>query len=230
MSKTDPDSGEHPSLNPNGWTVLGIVSYSKELSGYQVKKWADFGPGFFNPSPSFSQVYNELKRLEDLGLVSSREALADETNARNRRLYRITPAGERALTNWAQNAPVDRAVLKHPMLMRVMLGSFNQPDKLKSMLAEHIERAELQSHQAAHYAQFAANDPYFAYVWVTLRWSERYYAAERTLAIELLKDIDLAAERFSKPAVLPDWFEAPMFPAESDEDSDGAPPNTGRVR
>ncbi|CAA0089386.1 Uncharacterised protein [Mycolicibacterium vanbaalenii] len=229
MSEAAPEADDHPSLNPNGWTVLGIVSYSKELSGYQVKKWADFGPGFFNLSPSFSQVYTELKRLEKLGLVSSRDALPDETNARNRRLYRITAAGERALAGWSQNAPVERPVLKHPMLMRVMLGHFNQPEILKSMLVEHIERADLQSRQAAHYAQFAANDPYFAYVWVALRWSERYYAAERTLAIELLKDIDLAAERYSKPTALPEWFEAPMFSDRVDDDSD-VPPNAGRIR
>jgi DNA-binding PadR family transcriptional regulator len=223
MSDTDLGADDNPSLKPNGWTVLGIVSYSKELSGYQVKKWADFGPGFFNPSPSFSQVYTELKHLEQLGLVSSRDALPDDTNARNRRLYRITEAGERALANWSRNAPVERPVLKHPMLTRVMLGHFNQPEILKSKLLEHIERADLQSRQAAHYAQFAANDPYFAYVWVALRWSERYYAAERTLAIELLKDIDLAAERYSRPKDRPEWFEAPVF------DSD-VPPNTDRVR
>jgi DNA-binding PadR family transcriptional regulator len=229
MSDTDPGADEYPSLKPNGWAVLGLVSYSKELSGYQVKKWADFGPGFFNPSPSFSQVYTELKHLEELGLVSSREALPDDTNARNRRLYRITEAGEQALANWSRNAPIELPVLKHPMLMRVMMGHFNQPDILKSMLIEHIERADRQSRQAAHYAQFAANDPYFAYVWVALRWSERYYAAERTLAMELLKDIDLAAERYSRPTDLPEWFEAPVFSDRVDVDAD-VPPNTGRIR
>jgi DNA-binding PadR family transcriptional regulator len=228
VSESEDGFDDYPSLNPNGWTILGIVSYSNETSGYQVKKWADFGPGFFYSSPSFSQVYNELKRLEELGLVSSREALPDSTNTHSRRVYRITAGGERALTNWARHAPVERSVLKHPMLMRVMLGHVNEPERMKALLIDHIDRSELQSHQAAHYAQFAANDPYFAYVWIALRWAERYYAAERTLALELLKDIDLAAERYERTTgQRPDWFEAPVF---SEHGDPGAPPNTGRIR
>lgn len=229
MSGTGSGAADYPPLSANGWTVLGIVSYSKELSGYQVKKWCDFGPGFFYLSPSFSQVYSELKRLEEMGLVGSRDALPDEKNARNRRLYHITEEGQRALSNWSRNAPVDRPVLKHPMLMRVILGHAGDPETLKAQLLEHIERADLQSRQAAHYAGFAANDPYFAYVWIALRWSERYYAAERTLAVELLKDIDLAAERFAQPAQRPDWFEAPVFSDRPNGDMD-PPPNTSRPR
>jgi DNA-binding PadR family transcriptional regulator len=216
------------SLTPNGWTVLGIVSFSDELSGYQLKKWADFGPGFFYVSPSFSQIYSELKKLEEMGLVASREADSHD-NSRNKRLYSITSAGKQALTDWARNSPVDRPVLKHPMLMRVMLGQFTEPENLKSILLEHIDRSELQSQQAAHYARFAGSDPYFAYVWIALRWAERYYAAERTLAIELLKDIELAAERFVETDPPPDWFEAAPFPGRGDEPAD-PPPNTSRLQ
>lgn len=230
MDSAPADEKDFPTLTANGWTVLGIVSFSSEISGYQLKKWADFGPGFFYSSPSFSQIYSELKKLESLGLVVSRDVQRDDTNARNRRLYRLTDAGQRALTNWARNAPVDLPVLKHPMLMRVMLGHFNDKESLKEMLLDHIERSDLESRQAAHYAQFAAGDPYFAYVWVTLRWAERYYAAERTLAVELLKDIDLAAERFPQGAPVPEWFEAPSFIDRSPDGRSDIPPNANRSK
>ncbi|CAN5493730.1 PadR family transcriptional regulator [soil metagenome] len=216
------------SLTPNGWTVLGMLSFSDGMSGYQLKKWADFGPGFFYVSPSFSQVYSELKKLEEIGLVISREADSDD-NSRNKRLYSITETGKRALIEWVRNSPVDRPVLKHPMLMRVMLGHFNERENLKSMLMEHIDRSELQSQQAAHYARFAGSDPNFAYVWIALRWAERYYAAERTLTIELLKDIELAAERFVEASPPPEWFEAPPFPGKGDGPAD-PPPNTSRLQ
>jgi len=221
--KSTVDSGG-VSLTANGWTVLGIVSFSEGLSGYQLKKWADFGPGFFYVSPSFSQIYSELKKLEQMGLVTSREATSDD-KSRNKRLYSITESGQQALTDWARNTPVERAVLKHPMLMRIMLGHFNTHDHLKEILHEHIERSDLQSRQAAHYAQFAGSDPYFAYVWIALRWAERYYAAERMLTVELLKDIELAAERFSHTDTPPEWFEAPPFPGEVEGVLD-PPPNT----
>lgn len=224
MDEEDHSEDNYPSLTPNGWTMLGIVSFSNGLSGYQVKRWADFGPGFFYLSPSFSQVYSELKKLEQMGLVSSRAATPEDEKSRNPRLYFITDAGTRALTNWSRHAPVDRPVLKHPVLMRVMLGHFNTQDGLKEMLLEHIERSDLQSHQAAHYAQFAASDPYFSYVWIALRWSERYYASERALAVELLKDIDLAAERFGETDSPPVWFEAAPYAGQSDP-----PPNTSKM-
>lgn len=229
MPESTADTPEYLPLTANGWIVLGIVSYSEEVSGYQVKKWADFGPGFFYLSPSFSQVYSELKKLEEIGLVASREALPDDTNSRNRRLYRITEAGTRALTDWSRGAPVERPVLKDPMIVRVMFGQFAGRDNLKARLDEYIEQAEIQSRQAAHYAQFAANDPYFAHVWIALRWAERYFAAERTLALELMKDIDLAADRFSSAAPRPAWFEAPASELAREGQQDD-PPNTSRVR
>src|ERR1700754_393447 len=117
--------GDVVTLTPNGWTVLGIVSFGNGLSGYQVKKWSDFGPGFFYVSPSFSQIYSELKKLEELGLVTSREAGSDD-NARNKRLYSQTSAGKQALTDWVRHSPVDRPVFHPPMLMRVMLGHLNE--------------------------------------------------------------------------------------------------------
>ncbi|MCX2931662.1 PadR family transcriptional regulator [Mycobacterium sp. CVI_P3] len=224
MAKKRSEQNDYPALTANGWTVLGIVSYSKEVSGYQLKKWADYGPGFFYLSPSFSQVYSELKRLEEMGLVISRESPAGGHNSRSKRLYRISAAGKRALMSWSRNAPVEAPVLKHPMLMRVMLGNMNTPERLREMLAEYIEQSDLKSREAAHYAKFTAAEPYFAYVWIALRWSERYYAAERTLAIELLKDLDLAAERFGATDSVPEWFEAPALPPalspESDDPSD----------
>ncbi|MBB3600389.1 DNA-binding PadR family transcriptional regulator [Mycolicibacterium sp. BK556] len=229
MTEVRPAEDEYPSLTANGWTVLGIVSYSNELTGYQLKKWADFGPGFFYLHPSFSQVYSELKRLEEMGLVASREDTTDESKSRSKRLYRITESGRQALRSWSRNAPVEMPVLKHPMLMRVMLGNFNARENLEQMLTEYIERSDLQSRQAAHYAQVAASDPFFAYVWISLRWAERYYAAERTLAQELLKDLDLAVARFKDTGTVPDWFQAPPLSGELDGEPD-APPNRGRPR
>ncbi|WP_431236821.1 PadR family transcriptional regulator [Mycolicibacterium aichiense] len=219
MAKNRSKQEDYPALTANGWTVLGIVSYSKELSGYQLKKWADYGPGFFYLSPSFSQIYSELKRLEEMGLVISRQAPGGGDKSRSKRLYRISVAGKRALMSWSQHAPVEPPVLKHPMLMRVMLGNLNTPERLREMLTEYIAQSDLKSREAAHYAKFTAAESYFAYVWITLRWSERYYAAERTLAIELLKDIDLAAERFGATDLVPEWFEAPALPFDLSRES-----------
>src|SRR3954462_6614469 len=106
-------------LPATGWAVLGLLSFGRELSGYDLKKWADSSLGFFYWSPAVSQIYGELKRLEGLGYITSREVPQDDL--RNKRVYAITGAGEEALTDWVQHAPVEPPVLKHGVLLRVWL-------------------------------------------------------------------------------------------------------------
>ena len=61
----------HPPLRATSWAVLGLLSFDEELSGYDVKKWADWSLRFFYWAPSYSQIYGELHKLEELGLVVS---------------------------------------------------------------------------------------------------------------------------------------------------------------
>jgi hypothetical protein len=43
----------------------------------------------------------------------------------------------------------------------------------------------------------ADDDPSFAYPAIVIRWGERYYAAERDLADELLRELDSLREHTS---------------------------------
>src|SRR6188472_1422015 len=89
-------------LRSTSYAVLGLLSFGRELSGFDMKRWADWSLKFFYWAPSFSQIYGELHKLEELGLVDSR---VDENKRpqrkrgeREKRVYRITPEGERAVT------------------------------------------------------------------------------------------------------------------------------------
>ena len=53
--------------------VLGLLSFGTELSGYDLKKWADHSLSLFFWSPASSQIYAELRRLEAPGYVTSRQ-------------------------------------------------------------------------------------------------------------------------------------------------------------
>ena len=53
------------------YALLGLLSFDRELSGYDLKKWADSSLRFFYWSPATSQIYVELKRLEKLGFVTA---------------------------------------------------------------------------------------------------------------------------------------------------------------
>ena len=96
--------------------------------------------------PSYSQIYTELKKLESLGLVTSR--VERDEGTRSRRLYKITPAGMAAVTDWTNNAPVDPPVLKHSVLLRVTFGHLSNPARLKELLQEHVAYAEGQVSQS----------------------------------------------------------------------------------
>ena len=97
----DSDQPGKPNLAATSWALLGMLSYEHELSGYDIRKWSDWSMQFFYGSPAYSQIYSELKKLEQLGLVTSR--VENSGGTRNRRLYKITasrpgrghPMGER---------------------------------------------------------------------------------------------------------------------------------------
>jgi len=61
-------------LPATGYAVLGLLSFGRELTGYELKQWADGSLRFFYWSPAVSQIYSELKRLE-IGPVVQREEI-----------------------------------------------------------------------------------------------------------------------------------------------------------
>ncbi|MCB0995054.1 MAG: PadR family transcriptional regulator, partial [Acidimicrobiales bacterium] len=81
---------EGPRITPTGYAVLGLLSFGRELSGYDLKKWADASLRFFYWSPAVSQIYGELKKLSTAGLVAEREVPVDDL--RNKRVYTLTDA------------------------------------------------------------------------------------------------------------------------------------------
>lgn len=204
-----------PNVTATGWALLGVLSYQDELSGYDIKKWTEWSLRFFYGSPAYSQIYTELKKLEDRGLLSSR--VDTDGGARSKRLYKITDAGSAALTEWADKAPVDPPQLKHNALLRVMFGHLSNPRRLKEIMQEHVAYADRMQREAAVEVRWAEVEPAWAYGRVVLQWAERYYAAEREMALSLIKDLDEAEESFAKasaerghgtPPLLRDyWYE-----------------------
>src|SRR4051794_1186388 len=125
-----------PDLPSTSYAVLGLLSGDRELSGYDLRKWASNSLHFFYWSPSLSHIYTELRRLEGLGFVSQRIEARGEL--RSRRLYRITPAGLEALRTWVRTAPVESTVLKRSVALRVWLGHLIGLSSVHEIVAEHV--------------------------------------------------------------------------------------------
>ena len=82
-------------LTPTGRVILGMLRLGKR-TGYEIKQIVDVSTRFFWAA-SYGQIYPELKRLEERGLVASR---SEPTGGRARTEYRLTATGERALDDW----------------------------------------------------------------------------------------------------------------------------------
>jgi len=153
----------HPPLRATSYAVLGLLSFGQELSGFDMKRWADWSLKFFYWAPSFSQIYGELHKLEELGLVASR--LDDNKHAqrkrgeREKRVYRITPAGERAVTAWTTEAEPEPAMLKHGIMLRTWLGHTAEPAKLREMVLAHRTQSEQMRVLALDHAEGASPVP-----------------------------------------------------------------------
>lgn len=124
-------------LTATSYAVLGLLSFGRELSGYELKQDADRTLEFFYRAPSMSQVYRELDRLTEAGLVKARSV--NRPGAPPGRVYRLTAQGRRALTKWVES-PAPRAELRHHPAFRLFLGHMANPAVLRRQLEDHRQR------------------------------------------------------------------------------------------
>ena len=178
-------------LATTAWAVLGLLSFGRELSGYELRKWADASVRFFYGSPAMSQIYRELRRLEARGYATSRPAPPEEP--RRKRLYRITPAGEAALSAWLRDTPLEAPVVRHGAALRVWLGHLSDPATLRRTVEAHRAFAVETLAEVSRARTIAEHEPAWTYPAIIERWGERYWAAERDAADALLADLDRVA-------------------------------------
>lgn len=162
-------------LSPTAYALLGLLSFGRELSGYELKRWADGSLRFFYAAPAMSQVYRELERLGHAGLVTAREVPGAGT--RVTRVHRITSEGTAALRQWL-DGQAGPPVLKHGVALRVFLGHLADRERLRATVAEHRARCEelLAEVEAVH--ADLGDDPTWHYARLVAEWGRTYYAAE----------------------------------------------------
>lgn len=177
-------------LPTTSYALLGLLSFGDDLSGYELKQRADRTLRFYWVSPAMSQVYTELARLTELGLVQAREDTTAPT--RSTRRYQITTTGKSDLQRWLSTAAVEFPALKHPIALRLLMGHLVQPETSGSMLEDYLaqlaeRRAEL---QAVH--DSLAVDPTSPvgrsrFPRMVADWGLDYYESERVMVEELIR-------------------------------------------
>ena len=87
-------------LSATAYVILGFVR-NEPRSGYEIKAVVDNSTRFFWAA-SYGQIYPELKRLSEAGLVTGSDS---PTGGRRRTVYEITADGEEELRAWLRQEP-----------------------------------------------------------------------------------------------------------------------------
>jgi DNA-binding PadR family transcriptional regulator len=122
-------------LTPTAKVILGMLSTGPK-SGYEVKGLVDRSTRFFWAA-SYGQIYPELRRLAEAGLIEGSEAHQGE---RRRTEYRLTGEGERVLRDWL-GVPPDVFEMRHEGMLKLFFADALEPrervQRLRDMEAQH---------------------------------------------------------------------------------------------
>ncbi|NJR66994.1 MAG: PadR family transcriptional regulator [Leptolyngbyaceae cyanobacterium CRU_2_3] len=119
-------------------------------SGYDLRKCFEGSVGFFWQA-SFQQIYRELGKLEEQGLVQS-EAIAQQGRP-DKKVFAVTAEGEAFLQAWIRT-PCEMAPIRDDLLVKMFAG-FLVPKV--EMLAELKEHRSLHQERLAIYQQIQRN-------------------------------------------------------------------------
>jgi DNA-binding PadR family transcriptional regulator len=173
-------------LPTTSYALLGLLTFGDDLTGYELKQRADRTLRFYWVSPAMSQVYTELTRLTERGLVRARDAGPNKRSSK----YRITAKGRRELSAWLSSAPMEFPVLKHPVALRLLIGHLVEPERtvalLNDYLAELAERhADLHRVRDSLQGADGVGEP-FRYPSLVADWGLEYFDGERSIVEKLL--------------------------------------------
>jgi DNA-binding PadR family transcriptional regulator len=174
-------------LPVTSYALLGLLTYGDELTGYELKQRADATRRFYWVAPAMSQVYSELGRLAERGLVVARGEGRGTT-------YTISPEGRAALAAWMRETAPGFPVLKHPVALRLLLGHVVDREATLQMLRDHVE-ALAAEHEALGRvrASLRGRDEVgkpFRHPSLVADWGLDYLANERRIVEDLIRRIE----------------------------------------
>ena len=143
-------------LGKTAYVILGMLG-KQPMSGYEIKAKADVSTRFFW-AISYGQIYPELKRLEQAGLIAGEDEAGSE---RGKRVYSITPPGREALHTWLTDPGELQSELRHEGVLRFFFADSLDHDErlalLASIRAKHkriqAELAAIEPGASAHAAE-----------------------------------------------------------------------------
>jgi PadR family transcriptional regulator AphA len=115
-------------LSATAYVILGMVS-REPRSGYEIKALVDDTTRFFWAA-SYGQIYPELKRLSEAGLVEGSDVPRGE---RKRTVYAITRDGRRELKDWLRQPP-QTVEMREEGLLKLFFAGVLPPEQAAETL------------------------------------------------------------------------------------------------
>jgi DNA-binding PadR family transcriptional regulator len=171
-------------VSPTGRVILGMIALGKR-TGYDIKAFVDKTARYFWAA-SYGQIYPELKRLEDQGLVRGRP---EPSGGRARTVYELTEAGTAALQRWLESDDEPAYELRDEGMLKLFFSDSLPARRIEIIRAMRTreERALAHLRSIEPYASKGPAGPYLTLQmgielteWA-IKWCE---ATERRLAAE----------------------------------------------
>ncbi len=118
------------------YAILGLLQY-KDMHGYRIKAHIEQNFGHMW-SINYGQIYPNLKKLQESGLIRMTEIIQNDRKGPPRKLYSVTDKGRKEFQRWLQKSPEKAMLLRDPFLMRFVFFGFGNPEDSLRIIDEQI--------------------------------------------------------------------------------------------
>jgi len=125
-------------FSPTAYVILGMLRTGPK-SGYEIKALVDKSTRFFWAA-SYGQIYPELRRLANAGLIEGTDAPRD---GRRRTVYRITAAGRKELRAWLREPPTVYEMRDEGLLKLFFAGALPPQEAVNTLRAMREQRLDI---------------------------------------------------------------------------------------
>ncbi len=134
-------------MSATAYVILGMIR-GEPRSGYEIKALVDETTRFFWAA-SYGQIYPELKRLSDAGLV---HGIDSPTGGRRRTVYEITADGEEELKTWLRQPPATYEMREEGLLKLFFADALPREEAVEIL-------REMRAHRLAVSKKLRAMEP-----------------------------------------------------------------------
>jgi PadR family transcriptional regulator, regulatory protein AphA len=124
-------------LTPTARVILGMLQLGAK-TGYEIKQAVEVSTRFFWGA-SYGQIYPELRRLEEAGLLAASDA---PRGGVRRREYHLTAEGERALHEWLTADEIGLFEMRDELLLRFFFADLLSGEDARAVVRRMRERSE----------------------------------------------------------------------------------------